>query len=177
MARNISTRRYAQAIFQIAIERDSLETWLQDLAILSEASINTEFASVINSPTIPTNQKKNFIQSTLSDSVSSLAINLVMLLGLNSNFESVPEITEYFQKMMDSNSGIEKAEIISAVKLSNVDEENISRMIKSLANKDIQLTNTVDEKILGGFIARVGDKILDGSTKSKLSAMRKGLKT
>ena len=100
-----------------------------------------------------------------------------MLLGLNSNFEAVPEITELFQKMMDANKGIEKAEIISAVKLTKDEEQKISRMIKFMINKDVQLTNTIDPKILGGFIATVGDKIIDGSTKSKLSAMRKDLKT
>jgi len=177
MSRNISTRRYAQAIFEIALESDSLDSWFEDLSVLSETSTNDEFVSVINSPTIPTKQKKDFILRVFDGSVSSLATNLTMLLGLNSNFEAVPEITELFQKMMDANKGIEKAEIISAVKLTKDEEQKISRMIKFMINKDVQLTNTIDPKILGGFIATVGDKIIDGSTKSKLSAMRKDLKT
>ena len=54
MSRNISTRRYAQAIFEIALENDSLDSWFEDLSVLSETSTNAEFVSVINSPTIPT---------------------------------------------------------------------------------------------------------------------------
>ncbi|GIT16897.1 MAG: hypothetical protein CM1200mP38_5540 [Dehalococcoidia bacterium] len=79
--------------------------------------------------------------------------------------------------MVDADKGVEKAEIISAVKLTKDDEKKIMAMIKLMINKDVQLINTVDPKILGGFIATVGDKIIDGSTKSKLSAMRKDLKT
>lgn len=177
MPRNISTRRYAQAIFEIAKEKDSLESWLQELTLLSETSQNSEFVSVINSPTVASNQKKVFVNKIFSDSISVLGKNLILLLGSNSNFEMVSEITELFQKMMDADKGVEKAEIISAVKLSKDDEKKIMAMIKLMINKDVQLINTIDPKILGGFIATVGDKIIDGSTKSKLSAMRKDLKT
>ena len=177
MPRNISTRRYAQAIFEIAKEKDSLESWMQDLTLLSETSLNPEFVSLVNSPTVASNQKKEFADKIFSDSISVLGKNLILLLGSNSNFEMVPEITDLFQKMVDADKGVEKAEIISAVKLTKDDEKKIMAMIKLMVNKDVQLINTVDPKILGGFIATVGDKIIDGSTKSKLSAMRKDLKT
>ena len=177
MPRNISTRRYAQAIFEIAKEKDSLESWMQDLTLLSETSLNREFVSLVNSPTVASNQKKDFVDKIFSDSISVLGKNLILLLGSNSNFEMVPEITDLFQKMVDADKGVEKAEIISAVKLTKDDEKKIMAMIKLMVNKDVQLINTVDPKILGGFIATVGDKIIDGSTKSKLSAMRKDLKT
>ncbi|MCH2307521.1 MAG: ATP synthase F1 subunit delta [SAR202 cluster bacterium] len=177
MPRNISTRRYAQAIFEIAKEKDSLESWMQDLTLLSETSLNPEFVSLVNSPTVASNQKKDFVDKIFSDSISVLGKNLILLLGSNSNFEMVPEITDLFQKMVDADKGVEKAEIISAVKLTKDDEKKIMAMIKLMVNKDVQLINTVDPKILGGFIATVGDKIIDGSTKSKLSAMRKDLKT
>ncbi len=177
MPQNISTRRYAQAIFEIAKEKDSLESWMQDLTLLSETSLNPEFVSLVNSPTVASNQKKDFVDKIFSDSISVLGKNLILLLGSNSNFEMVPEITDLFQKMVDADKGVEKAEIISAVKLTKDDEKKIMAMIKLMVNKDVQLINTVDPKILGGFIATVGDKIIDGSTKSKLSAMRKDLKT
>ena len=177
MPQNISTRRYAQAIFEIAKEKDSLESWMQDLTLLSETSLNPEFVSLVNSPTVASNQKKDFVDKIFSDSISVLGKNLILLLGSNSNFEMVPEITDLFQKMVDADKGVEKAEIISAVKLTKDDEKKIMAMIKLMINKDVQLINTVDPKILGGFIATVGDKIIDGSTKSKLSAMRKDLKT
>ena len=177
MPRNISTRRYAQAIFEIAKEKDSLESWMQDLTLLSETSLNPEFVSLVNSPTVASNQKKDFVDKIFSDSISVLGKNLILLLGSNSNFEMVPEITDLFQKLVDADKGVEKAEIISAVKLSKDEDKKIMAMIKLMVNKDVQLINTVDPKILGGFIATVGDKIIDGSTKSKLSAMRKDLKT
>ena len=172
-----SPKRYAQAIFEIAKEKDSLESWMQELTLLSETSQNTEFVSLVNSPTVASNQKKDFVDKIFSDSISVLGKNLILLLGSNSNFEMVPEITDLFQKIVDADKGVEKAEIISAVKLTKDDEKKIMAMIKLMVNKDVQLINTVDPKILGGFIATVGDKIIDGSTKSKLSAMRKDLKT
>ena len=150
---------------------------MQDLTLLSETSLNPEFVSLVNSPTVASNQKKDFVDKIFSDSISVLGKNLILLLGSNSNFEMVPEITDLFQKMVDADKGVEKAEIISAVKLTKDDEKKIMAMIKLMVNKDVQLINTVDPKILGGFIATVGDKIIDGSTKSKLSAMRKDLKT
>ena len=87
MPRNISTRRYAQAIFEIAKEKDSLESWMQDLTLLSETSLNPEFVSLVNSPTVASNQKKDFVDKIFSDSISVLGKNLILLLGSNSNFE------------------------------------------------------------------------------------------
>ncbi|GIT16898.1 MAG: hypothetical protein CM1200mP38_5550 [Dehalococcoidia bacterium] len=98
MPQNISTRRYAQAIFEIAKEKDSLESWMQELTLLSETSQNTEFVSLVNSPTVASNQKKDFVDKIFSDSISVLGKNLILLLGSNSNFEMVSEITEFFSK-------------------------------------------------------------------------------
>ena len=77
--------------------------------------------------------------------------------------------------MLDEHNGIERAEIISAVELSDERQQRIETMLTGIVGKDITATSRVEPRILGGFVARVGDKVIDGSTRTKLDALRREL--
>ena len=77
MARGASARRYAQAVFAIALEQGEPGRWLDDLALLSDAMANDDFANFLDAPQPTLSQKINLIEETLGDSVSRLALNLV----------------------------------------------------------------------------------------------------
>jgi F-type H+-transporting ATPase subunit delta len=77
--------------------------------------------------------------------------------------------------MLDSHREFERAIVTSAVPLDEKQTENITSFLKAIVRKDVSVTNRVDPDILGGFIARVGDQVLDGSSVTKLNEMRKSL--
>ena len=175
MARGASARRYAQAVFAIALEQGEPGRWLDDLALLSDAMANDDFANFLDAPQPTLSQKINLIEETLGDSVSRLALNLVSLLASRNSARLAPSITESYQEMLDEYNGIERAEIVSAVTLSDEQQQRIETMLKDIVGKDITATSRVEPRILGGFVARVGDKVIDGSTRTRLDDLRRQL--
>ena len=175
MARGASARRYAQAVFAIALEQGEPGRWLDDLALLSDAMANDDFANFLDAPQPTLSQKINLIEETLGDSVSRLALNLVSLLASRNSARLARSITESYQEMLDEYNGIERAEIVSAVTLSDEQQQRIETMLKDIVGKDITATSRVEPRILGGFVARVGDKVIDGSTRTRLDDLRRQL--
>ncbi len=175
MARGASARRYAQAVFAIALEQGEPDRWLDDLALLSDAMANDDFANFLDAPQPTLSQKINLIEETLGDSVSRLALNLISLLASRNSARLARSITESYQEMLDEHNGIERAEIVSAVTLSDEQQQRIEAMLKDIVGKEITATSRVEPQILGGFVARVGDKVIDGSTRTRLDDLRRQL--
>ena len=175
MARGASARRYAQAVFAIALEQGEPGRWLDDLALLSDAMANDDFANFLDAPQPTLSQKINLIEETLGDSVSRLALNLVSLLASRNSARLARSITESYQEMLDEYNGIERAEIVSAITLSDEQQQRIETMLKDIVGKEITATSRVEPHILGGFVARVGDKVIDGSTRTRLDDLRRQL--
>ena len=175
MARGASARRYAQAVFAIALDQGEPDRWLDDLALLADAMANEEFATFVDAPQLTLSQKTDLIGETLGDSVSRLALNLISLLASRNSARLLPSITESYQEMLDEHNGVERAEIVSAVPLSDEQQGRIETMLKDIVGKDITSTSRVEPQILGGFVARVGDKVIDGSTRTRLDELRREL--
>ncbi|MGD9143877.1 MAG: ATP synthase F1 subunit delta, partial [Dehalococcoidia bacterium] len=79
------------------------------------------------------------------------------------------------QRLLDTYRGIEPAKVITAVPLDEKDKQKLTERLSAVVGKQVVLKAEVDPEILGGIIARVGGKLLDGSTRSKLAALKREL--
>ena len=171
----LSARRYAQALFLIAEKNGDQDRWLADLEVLASSSRNPDFIAFIDSPKIENAKKIEVIREAFSKSISDLPLNLVSLLATRNSVASLSGIADAFQELVDSEKGMERAEIISAVKLTEEQEKGIVDKLTQMVGKKLSVTTYVDESILGGYLARVGDRLLDGSVKTQLEDMRREL--
>ena len=175
MPAGASARRYAQAVFQIAVESDELERWLDDLTQLADSITNEEFRQTLSAPRISMAQKESLIRESLGSSVSPLALNLICLLASRGQVQVLPGIADRFQEMLDGHQGVERAEVVSAVALSDGQQDQVNQMLNELSGKDVRLTTRVDPEILGGLVIRIGDRVMDGSARTRLQNMRREL--
>ena len=175
MPAGASARRYAQAVFQIAVESGELERWLDDLTQLADSITNEEFRQTMSAPRISMAQKESLIRESLGSSVGPLALNLMCLLASRGQVQVLPGIADSFQEMLDAHQGIERAEVVSAVSLSDAQRDQVARMLNDLSGKDVRLTTRVDPEILGGLVIRIGDRVMDGSARARLQNMRREL--
>ncbi|PZC42719.1 MAG: F-type H+-transporting ATPase subunit delta [Chloroflexi bacterium] len=171
----LSARRYAQALFLIAEEKGDQDQWLADLEVLANSSRNSDFIAFIDSPKIENVKKIKLIKEAFSNSISDLALNLVSLLATRNSVASLSSIAGAYQELVDSEKGVERAEIVSAVKLTDEQVKEIVDKLTQMLRKELSVTTYVDESILGGYLARVGDRLVDGSVKTQLEDMRREL--
>ncbi len=173
MPRAASPRRYAQAVFQIATESGQLDAWSDNLRTVATALENKGLAGLLDSPQVPAAIKIETVETVLGDAVDPLAANLLALLATRNLANLVPGIIETFETLVDSHNGIERAEVISATPLDQDQEAAINAVLVKLVDKDVRLSTGVDPNILGGLVARVGDRVIDGSLRTKLQGMRR----
>ena len=175
MPRAGSPRRYAQAVFSIALERDELDRWMEDLAILARSVDNEQLLGFLDAPQVPLIRKLETVQQVLGDGVGPLALNLISLLASQGAVHLITGIVDQYSALLDAQRGIERAEVISVVELSDEQRQKVADTLEALLDRKIRLTTRVDPSILGGLVARVGDRLIDGSSRAKLNGLRRSL--
>ena len=174
MPRKAYARRYAQAVFEIALEKKELERWQSDLQKVVEALSDDTFLAAMESPKIKIDDKSKFLTKRLGD-INPLALNLVRMLITRGSIDIISDVAGEYQQMLNRYHGIETADVITAVPLDDKDKQKLAENLSRLVGAKVELKAEVDPEILGGIIARVGGKLLDGSTRSKLAALKREL--
>lgn len=169
-----AARRYAQAVFQLAIEENELDRWRADLETISSLIKRPELLSILENPIIPLGEKRRILRD-VAPALAPLALNLASLLIVKGRLAIADQIAAEYGKMVDAHRGVERAEVITAVPLDEADKDKIRERLAALTNKEIILSPRVDPSIIGGLVARIGDKLLDGSTRSNLLTLKKRL--
>ena len=172
MARRTSARRFAQAVFQIALEKEELDKWQTDLGTIDSLREDAAFMAVLENPKVPFDSKAKLLSERLGG-IGPLALNLAYLLVTRGALGLTGEIVEEYQQLVNSHRGIEKAEVTTAVPLDDEDKKRLEERLGAIVNKKVIITTTVDSSLIGGFIARIGGKLLDGSTRSRLEALKR----
>lgn len=175
MVKTSSARRYAQAVFEIARETKELDRWRSDLEQIAGAAGDTGFMALLESPRLPFDAKAKILSERLKG-ISPLALNLVLLLATRDKLGIIGDIADDYQQRLDSYRGIEPAEVITAIPLDDEDQRKLAGSLGVVVGRKVVLKTTrVDPGLIGGIVARVGGKLLDGSTRGRLAALRREL--
>ena len=175
MPRAASPRRYSQAAFRIASESDGLETWREDLRVSAVALEDRDLSRFLNAPQVPAYQKIEAVRQTLGDTVGPLALNLISILAVRNIAHIIGGIVDEYERLLDAHTGIERGEVVSAVPLDEGQQAKVTGLLSGLVDKDVRLSRMVEPQILGGLIARIGDRLIDGSARTRLAEMRKAM--
>jgi F-type H+-transporting ATPase subunit delta len=170
----IQAKRYARAIFEIAQEHRELDKWQSDLKKFSALTSIPEFVVVMDNPNFVFEDKRRLLVQQVKE-VNPLALNLAYLLINCGNLNLISQIAAEYQSLLDNYRGIEKAEVTTAVPLEGAGKSLLSQHLEALTGKKIVMNLKVDPDIIGGIIIRTGGKLIDGSTASRLIALKDDL--
>jgi F-type H+-transporting ATPase subunit delta len=169
-----SAKRYAQAVFQIALENNVIDEWRSELDSITVAFSDPQLKSILEDPKTSFEDKSQLINKCLPES-STMALNFAYLLIEKQKLVLMEKIVADYNRMADNYLGLEHARVTTAVELDTADRDRLSKHLASLTGKQVTVETDVDEAIIGGFVARIGDKLLDGSTRARLEALKKRL--
>jgi len=173
VARRFLARRYAQAIFEL--DKDRIAEWQSDLEKIISLGQDATIAAYLENPNIHFEDKARLLHDRLGD-INPLVLNLVYVLLARSRLDMLPDIAVEYQRLVDSYRGIERAEVTTAVPLDDEARRNLSQKLSDITGKKVIIEpEYVDTSLIGGVIVRVAGKLLDGSTRGKLAALKKEL--
>jgi F-type H+-transporting ATPase subunit delta len=174
VGRRVYARRYSQAVFNIALETNELDRWQSDLKKVADVAGDATIMAALESPKFNFDIKVKLLSEQLAD-INPLALNLVYLLVGRGKLAMIGDIADEYQRLLDSYRGIEQAEVTTAIPLDDEDKLRLTERLGVVVGKKVVLKPEVDPSLIGGIVVRVGGKILDGSTRSKLIALKEEL--
>lgn len=177
MTISVHARRYAHTIFRMAQQNKELTRWQSDLRKIDNLLGDKALLTLLENPKIQWDEKAKVLSSRLGD-VNPLILKLVALLSARGKLGLISEINEEYQREVDKYRGVEgaeTAEVVTAIPLDSDYQLKLAQRITDIVGKPIILKTQVDPSIIGGIIIRVGDKLIDGSLRTKLAALKKDL--
>jgi len=174
MARRGYAKRYSQAVFEIARERKELDRWQSDLRKIASLREDATPIAWLENPRVHFDIKTRFLSERLGD-INPLALNLACLLVARGRLSMAGDIADEYQRLLDSYRGIERAEVTTAIPLDDEDKQSLAQRLGAVVGKKVVVKPKVDPNLIGGIVARIGDKLLDGSTSSRLLALKREL--
>jgi F-type H+-transporting ATPase subunit delta len=168
--------RYAKALFLSAKEKGVLDEVRADMELFLEAAAGIpEIKHLLESPIIAAAQKSDALKGIFEPRVSGLGLDFIRMVTRNKREEYLPGMARYFVQLYKEEKGIQVATISSATGLDRENGEQIRQMIRAAFKSEIELQEEIKKDLIGGFMLRVEDKLLDASVKGKLSRIKKEL--
>ena len=172
MLKGAIARRYAEAAFELGEEKQTLDRWLNDLRTIADYLGARQLTFILSEPNIQFERKEQVIRDLLQDKVQKDALGLALLIVERQHVEGVKQVRDEFERLYDNYRGQAHAELTTATPLDDDLREQVKADLQRVTGKRIILHERVDPTILGGAIARVGDTLIDGSVRRKLSLLR-----
>ncbi|MBV6625959.1 MAG: F0F1 ATP synthase subunit delta [Rivularia sp. (in: Bacteria)] len=174
MASNTATaavsRPYAEALMSIAQSNNVADKFDSDVrSLLNLIKESQPLQNFFANPFISGEDKKGVISKILSDDTNPIFRNFLMLLVDRRRITLVEDIAEeYLAKLRELNQTV-LAEVISAVPLTDEQQQTIKEKVKSMTDaREVELNSTIDSDIIGGVIIKVGSQVVDSSLRGQL---------
>ena len=170
-----AARRYADAVFGIAHDSASHDRWLDDLAEIEQLFAEPTVYGFLISTRVPQSQKEAVLDQALPD-VQPQAASFAKLLVRKRRANLAPQIAEAFRDQLNAVRGIAVATVTTAIPLSDEARASVEDAVRRYTDaQTVSLNELVDQQILGGAVLQIGDRIIDGSVRTRLSSMRRSL--
>ncbi len=173
MADHQAAKRYAQAAFAIATDANSVPQWRSELEDVASVLAESGLAPALADTKTPLDRRLALIDRTLD--LSPLAMNFARLLVAKGRSGDARAVAEAFARLADEHDGVAHANVTTAVELSPDQVDAIAARLSQSLGKQVRARAVVDPSIIGGVVVRVGDKLVDGSIRTRLKRLRKEL--
>lgn len=170
-----SSIRYAQALLDLAVEQNKVDAVAKDMHLLtSVCAENREFVLMLESPIVKAD-KKIAILNAVFDSFTPLSKAFTELIAKNGREAHLTEIAFAYDGILKAYQGITPISLISAKPLDAKVKESIVSKVKGFTTNKIEVTEKIDESLIGGFVVRMGDNQIDASVASQLNKLKQRL--
>ena len=164
-------RPYARAVYQQATESSSVDSWSEALGLMAAIVDDAEMCSLLDNPKMGGEQQAELMLKVIADKLNEQQQNLIKLMAENGRIKALPEVAVQFEVYRAEAEGKVDAEVSSAFPLSSEQEDSIIKTLKAKFGREVTITTTIDESLIGGVVIKAGDTIIDGSMKSQLESL------
>ena len=175
MLKGAIARRYAEAIFDIARRQNTIDRTLDDVREIARLFAHRKLAYLLREPKVPAQRKETAIRQALTDKVLPTSLNLALLVVQRELVDIMPNMASELERLVLDYKNQAKAEVTTARPMDDAQFTEVKQALERRTGKTILISTKVQPDILGGVVARVGDQVIDGSIRTRLSMLRQQL--
>lgn len=168
------SNRYALSLLSIALEKDTLDTIYKDVRLLIKAfDESDELQRVVESPVVRPEVKISILDEIFSQKIDNETINFIHFIIQKRREEILYSVAKRFVDLRNEHLGIVELLVSTAFELNDDQKEILKVRFEKILNKKTIMIFKVDNNLVGGFIAQVGDTVYDASMKHQLELLKK----
>ena len=167
------TSRYAKSLLSLAIKENVLEKILEDMKQIENiCSENKDLSLLLKSPVIKTDKKRSILSEVFSSSVSETTMSFINIIITKKREMYLEGIATSFISLYNIHNNIEIATLTSSHPVDEETKLEVLNFIKKNVKQKVEVTQIIDEELLGGMILRIGDKQLDASVSRNIKQLK-----
>ncbi len=177
MSVSIVARRYARALLELGVEQGELDAIVEQMSELAVAwEESPELRNAIENPLVAHAVKKNVI-GALADRIgaSQTTRHAVLLMVDRRRAQALPYVAQTLRELADARKGLVRAEVTTAAPLSEAYYGRLQVQLEAMTGKRVVVDRRTDPTLIAGVVTRIGDRILDGSLRTRLQSLRDAL--
>jgi F-type H+-transporting ATPase subunit delta len=169
--------RYAEALYAIAERENAVDAIEQELtAVGAIVRENRDLQKVLYHPRITAEDKKSLLSELLSEKVSAVTMEFLKLLVDRQREQFLSDIVEHYINLANKARNISEAKIVSAIELTSEEKKDLDALLDKITGKKVETSFNVDPSLIGGVVVRIGDRVIDGSIRTRLATLREYLR-
>jgi F-type H+-transporting ATPase subunit delta len=170
--------RYATALFELALEADSIDAVLANLqkfdALLAQSA---DLTRLVRSPVFGVDAQLKAVTAIIDRAgIAGLAAQFLKVLTRNRRLFAVRDVIRAYGALVARHKGEVTAQVTVAEPLSEARLKEINDTLNAVTGKDVRVDVKVDPAIIGGLIVKLGSRMVDSSLRTKLNGLRLAMK-
>jgi F-type H+-transporting ATPase subunit delta len=165
--------RYAKSLLDLAKEMGTLPAVADDMRLVADTlAANRELRVMLTSPVLKSDKKLAIITALFTGKMSDMSLKFFILLAQKGRDEELAAVADAFLAQYRIVQGIQQAHLTTATTLTPEQRAEFKRLAEEQTGDKIELLETVDADLIGGFVLRLGDRQIDNSVASQLQRLR-----
>jgi len=171
---SLVARRYATALLEIGSDSGMLDSIVSDLTNAASAyEASAELRGALENPLVAHDAKKAVVAEIAQTlGIGEVARHTLQILVDRRRVGALPYIARYLHELNDAKKGLLRAEVTTATPLTDAYYARLQAQLEKMTGKKVAIDRKVDPSIIAGVVTRIGDRIYDGSVKSRLVSMK-----
>lgn len=171
--------RYASALFSLAQDQRQTDAVAQSLDTIDALiAQNPDLERLVRSPVFSASDQVKALDAILArEEISGIAANFIRLVAVKRRLFVLRRMIADYRRLYEASRGVTRAEVTSASALTDAHLAALKDQLKAASGgRNVQLDVKVDPSIIGGLIVKLGSRMVDGSLRTKLNAIRHAMK-
>ncbi len=171
--------RYASALFSLAQDDRQTEAVAQSLSKLDALIAESpDFQRLVRSPVFSAGDQLKALDAILArEDFGRITANFVRLITVKRRLFYIRDMIAAYRKLYDASRGVTRAEVTSATALTDANVLALKEQLRAASGgREVELETKIDPSIIGGLVVRLGSRMVDGSLRTKLNAIRIAMK-